>query len=66
MTLYSGTLPSSADSVFLQRYADDKPIETESQRPKADKSYSFTLKLEPGLVKWNEDRRHRDGRADGI
>ncbi len=47
---YNGTLDQPADSVFLKLYADDKLIKTESQKPAADKSYAFAVKLKPGLI----------------
>ena len=47
---YNGTLTDSADSVFLKLYADDKLVKTDSQKPKADKSYAFAVKLKAGLV----------------
>ncbi|MCX6879648.1 MAG: DUF2341 domain-containing protein [Verrucomicrobia bacterium] len=47
---YNGTLDQPADSVFLKLYADDQLVKTESQKPAADKSYAFTVKLKPGLV----------------
>jgi hypothetical protein len=49
---YNGTLDSAADAVFLKLYTDDKLIKTESQKPGADKSYAFSLKLKPGLIKY--------------
>ncbi len=47
---YNGTLDEAADTVFLRNYADDKLIKTEMQKPGADKRYSFTVKLKPGLI----------------
>lgn len=49
---YNGTLEQPADSVFLKVYADDKLYKSESARPAADKSYAFTVKLKPGMVKY--------------
>ena len=67
---YNGTLSDAADSVFLKVYADDKVIKTESQKLTTDKTYAFTVKLKPGLIKYKvefgtEERRHRDGAAYG-
>ena len=49
---YNGVLDKPADSVFLKLYADDKLIKTETQKPAADKSYAFAVKLKPGLIKY--------------
>jgi hypothetical protein len=49
---YNGTLAQVADSVFLKLYADDKLVKTESQKPAADMSYAFTVKLKPGLIQY--------------
>jgi hypothetical protein len=58
---YNGTLEQIADSVFLKLYADDKLIKTESQPPAADKSYAFTLKLKPGLIKYKVEFGTKSG-----
>ena len=50
--IYSGKLTGTADSVFLKVYADGKEFSSQSQRLGADKSYSFVVKLKPGLVKY--------------
>ncbi len=49
---YNGTLTDAADAVFLKVYADDKLVKTESQKPKADKSYAFAVKLKAGLISY--------------
>ena len=49
---YSGTLPGTADAVFLKVYADDKLFQTETQPLTADRAYAFTVKLKPGLIKY--------------
>jgi len=56
---YNGTLDQPADSVFLKVYADDKIFKTESQKPAADKTYAFAIKLQPGLIKyrWSSGQR---------
>ena len=48
----NGTLEQPADVMVLRIYADDKPFETLSQKPTADKSYAFAAKLKPGLIKY--------------
>ncbi len=49
---YNGTLDTAASAVFLKLYADDKLVKTENGRPAADKSYTLSAKLKPGLVKY--------------
>ena len=49
---YNGTIDQPADSVFLKLYADDKLIKTDTRKPEADRSYAFSVKLKPGLVKY--------------
>ncbi len=49
---YNGTLTGAADTVFLKLYADDKLVSNTSQKPAADKSYAFAVKLKPGLIKY--------------
>ncbi len=51
--VYSGKITGEADSVFLHVYADGKEFSRLRQALKADKSYSFTVKLKPGLVKYS-------------
>ncbi|MEI6233071.1 MAG: DUF2341 domain-containing protein [Planctomycetota bacterium] len=49
---YNGTLNDAADSVFLKVYADDQPYKTESSKLTAEKMYSLSVKLKPGLIKY--------------
>jgi hypothetical protein len=49
---FNGTLEEAADSVFLKVYADEKAYKGESAKLATDKSYSFAVKLKPGLVKY--------------
>jgi len=49
---YNGTLTEAADAVFLKVYADDKPYQTETAKPAADKSYALSVKLKPGLIRY--------------
>jgi hypothetical protein len=61
-TLYfNGKLASAADLVFLKLFADDKLVQTESQKPAADKSYAFSLKLKPGLIKYKVELATQTG-----
>ena len=52
MLFYNGTLDQPAEGVFLKLYADDKPVKTYTVKPGADKSYAFTAKLKPGLIRY--------------
>jgi len=61
---YKGTLSNRADSVFLKVYADDRLLKTESQKPTADKTYAFTVKLQPGLIKYKVEFGTRTGGAE--
>ena len=47
---YRGTQAGAGDTVFLKLYADDKLINTSSQKLKQDRSYSFAMKLKAGLI----------------
>jgi len=49
---YNGTLDQAPDAVFLKVYADDNVLKTESLKLAANKTYSFTVKLKPGLFKY--------------
>lgn len=49
---YNGTLTDAADSVFLKLYANDKLIKTETAKPAADKSYTLSTQLKPGLIQY--------------
>lgn len=60
---YNGTLDAPAGLVFLKVYADDKPYKGLSAKPGADRSYAFTVKLKPGLVKYKVEFGTKDGDA---
>ena len=63
---YNGTLDESADEVFLKVYADDKPFADKTAKPAADKSYTFTMKLKPGLVKYKVEFGTKRGTAEKV
>ncbi|MEI7899748.1 MAG: DUF2341 domain-containing protein [bacterium] len=63
---YNGTLTDSADPVFLKLYADGKLVKTESQRPKTDKAYAFTLKLKAGLIIYKVEFGTKSGTAEKV
>ena len=49
---YNGTLDEPAEAVFLRLYADDKLIMTKRAKPAKDLSYTFAMKLKPGLIRY--------------
>ncbi len=63
---YHGTLAAAAESVFLKLYADDKLVKTERQKPKADNSYAFALKLEAGLIIYKVEFGTRNGDVETV
>ncbi len=63
---YNGTLTEAGDTVFLKVYADDKLIKTESQKPGADKTYAFSVRLKPGLIKYKVEFGTRTGSGEKI
>ena len=63
---YNGTLDEAAESVFLKVYADDKPFKGETAKPGADKSYAFSVKLKPGLVKYKVEFGVKTGGATKV
>jgi hypothetical protein len=63
---YNGTLTEPADTVFLKLYADNKPLKTESQKPKADMSYTFAVKLKPGLVTYKIEFGTKTGSTEKV
>ncbi|MCX5656613.1 MAG: DUF2341 domain-containing protein, partial [Planctomycetota bacterium] len=63
---YNGTLTDAADSVFLRLYADEKLTITESQKPKADKAYAFTIRLKAGLIKYKVEFGIKSGNTETV
>jgi hypothetical protein len=63
---YNGTLSEAADAVFLKVYADDKLVKTESQKPTADKTYAFSVKLKPGLIKYKVEFGSKSGNTETV
>ena len=52
---YRGTLKEPADSVFLRLYADEKLIDTYSQKVGADKKYALAASLQAGLIAYRTE-----------
>ncbi len=64
--VYNGTLNEIAESVFLRLYADDALVGATDQKPKDGKSYSISMKLKPGLVKYRVQFGSRVGGRETI
>ncbi|MCX5673348.1 MAG: DUF2341 domain-containing protein, partial [Planctomycetota bacterium] len=63
---YTGTCSNAADSVFLKVYAEEQLIQTESQKLAADKGYAFTVKLKPGLIRYQVVFGTKAGSAETV
>jgi len=63
---YNGSLTDNADLVFLKLYADNKLIKTETQHPKADKSYALAVKLKSGLTIYKVEFGTKTGSTEKI
>ncbi len=63
---YNGTLEAPAESVFLKLYADGKLVKTETQKPKADKSYSLSARLKAGLIKYKVEFGTKTGGVEKV
>ena len=50
--IYQGTMATAGDTAFIKVYADDKLYKSERAGLAADRSYSFAIKLEPGLIRY--------------
>jgi len=60
-------LPSpSADSVFLRVHADDQVFKTVSQKLTADRTYAFSVKLKPGLIKYKVEFGTKSGNSETV
>lgn len=63
---YNGKLAQAADLVFLKLYADDKLIKTDRAKPGADNTYAFTVRLKPGLIKYNVEFGTKVGEQETV
>ena len=61
---YHGTLKDDADAVFLKVTANDQPYKTETLKLPADRSYAFSVKLKPGLIKYKVEFGSRTGERE--
>ncbi|MEI6536799.1 MAG: sialate O-acetylesterase, partial [Verrucomicrobiaceae bacterium] len=63
---YNGTLDQAADSIFLKVTADGKSYKAGTLKPAADKSYAFTVKLKPGLIKYKVEFGTKSGVTETV
>jgi hypothetical protein len=56
-----GTLDQPGESVFLRIYADGKLMASQSLEPGPDRTYAFTQRLKPGLIKYKVEFGAKDG-----
>ena len=63
---YNGKLGEPADAVFLNVFADDRPFKTETKSVGADQRYAFTVKLQPGLIKYRVEFGVRNGGKEQV
>ena len=62
----NGTLKEWADAAFLKVYAEDQLYENQTAKLSADKSYAFTVKLKPGLIKYRIAMGAKTGDIESI
>jgi alpha-L-fucosidase len=63
---YNGVLDQSADSVFLNIYADGKLYNHQNIKLLKDKRYAFSVKLKPGLIKYRADFGIKTGKTETV
>ena len=63
---YAGTLKDDADSVFVRVFADDQLFATETSKLTAEKTYSLSVKLTAGLVKYRTEFGSRTGDRETV
>ena len=63
---YRGTLDAIADSVFVRVFSDDQLFKTESNQVGADKTYSLSVKLKPGLIKYRTEFGSKTGDRETV
>jgi len=62
----NGSLTESADSVFLRVYADDRLITNERRKPGPGRTYAFSAKLKPGLIKYKVEFGSKSGDRETV
>jgi hypothetical protein len=63
---YGGTLEEAADSVFLRVYAGDAVYKSESRKLSTEKTYAFSVKLKPGLVRYKVEFGSKSGDRETV
>lgn len=63
---YNGKLNEPADAVFLNVFADDRLFKAETKSVGADQRYAFTVKLQPGLIKYRVEFGVRNGDKERV
>ena len=63
---YRGTLDAAADSVFARVYADEQLFKTETSKLGAEKTYSLSVKLKPGLIKYRTEFGSKTGNQETV
>ncbi len=66
MLVYAGTLADAADAVFVRVFADDRLFQTEVGKLTADKTYSLSVKLKPGLIKYRTEFGSKTGDRETV
>ncbi|MFN0051794.1 MAG: DUF2341 domain-containing protein [Planctomycetales bacterium] len=64
--VYAGTLAGAADAVFVRVFADDRLFATETAPLAADKRYSLSVKLEPGLISYRTEFGSKSGDQETV
>lgn len=66
--VYAGVLAeaSPTDSVFVRVFADDRPYATKTAALDADKKYSLSIPLKPGLVKYRCEFGRKSGDREEV
>ena len=63
---YNGTLAKAADSVFLKIFANGVLYHKEMQKLPLDRTYHFSAKLEPGLIKYRVEFGSKSGISEEV
>lgn len=64
--VYKGTLASAADSVFLRVYANETLKATETGKVRADRTYSLSVPIAAGLIRYRTEFGTRTGDREEI
>ena len=64
--VYNGALSNAAEEVFLRLYADEKLIDTLTQKPTNGNTYAFSFKIKPGLIRYKVEFGSRSGKTERL